>query len=140
MGNMPDGELNAERRKELIKYWFPQPSPSFADRLRGRKSAAAPPCLRNHKEALDWARSHKVRVPTGRSWRPRVDLRLAPESLSVLCELLRSAETSLRLTAWLALQYNGALINSDAGKSTHPAYNLVTFPDGTERKVKLHEL
>jgi hypothetical protein len=44
------------------------------------------------------------------------------------------------MTAGLALQYNGARIESDAGENTSPTYNLVTFPDGTERTIKLNQL
>jgi hypothetical protein len=61
----------------------------------------------------------------------KADLRLAPEALPFVVELLLTNDAELVLTASLALQYNGGHIESDATEDRDPTYYRVTFPDGT---------
>jgi len=135
---MTDWELSDEKRQELNEYLFPIPKASLGDRLRRRKSEKAVPNLTTYDEAVAWARTHQVGVPPGGSWRQKVDLRLSTDSLPVLAELLGSTDSSLMTTASLALQYNGARIDSDASRASDPTFNRVTFPDGNQLTVDLN--
>ena len=135
---MTDGQLSDDKRRELNEYLFPIPKPSLRDRLKGRKPQTVVPNLTSYDDAIAWARTHHVGVPTGGSWRQKVDLRLSASSLPVLAQLLGSSDMSLMMTSSLALQYNGARIDSDATEATDPAFNRVTFPDGSELTVSLN--
>ncbi|MGA2838156.1 MAG: hypothetical protein ABSF84_16320 [Acidimicrobiales bacterium] len=135
---MTDGELSDEKRRQLNEYLFPIPKPSLRERLRGRKHEDAVAILTSFDDAVAWARSHQVGVPSGGSWRQKVDLRLSPDSLPVLAELLGSSDSALMMTASLALQYNGVRIDSDATPSSDPTFNRLTFPDGSELTVNLN--
>jgi hypothetical protein len=96
------------------------------------------PDLISYDEAVTWARTHQVGVPSGGSWRQKVDLRLSASSLPILAQLLGSTDMSLKITSSLALQYNGARIDSDATELSEPTFNRVTFPDGSELTVFLN--
>jgi hypothetical protein len=135
--SVTDGELSDHKRREMNEVLFPVPKPSLRDRLR-RKPVEAVPTLRSYDDAVAWVRTHQVGVPTGGSWRQSVDLRLSPSSLPVLAQLLGSSDMSLMMTSSLALQYNGARIDSDSSKVSDPTFNRVTFPDGSELTISLN--
>ena len=138
VGRMTDGELSDDKRRELNEYLFPIPKPSLRDRLKRRKPEEAVPNLTSYEDAVAWARTHQVGVPTGGSWRQKVDLRLSTSSLLVLAQLLGSSDISLMMTSSLALQYNGARIDSDGTEASDSTFNRVTFPDGSELTVSLN--
>jgi hypothetical protein len=134
---MTDG-LSDDRRRELNDYLFPRPAPPLRDRLRRRKQEDVVPDLITYDDAVTWARTHQVGIPSNSSTRQRVDLRLSASSLPVLAELLGSTDMTLFMTSSLALQFNGARIDSDATDATDPTFNRVTFPDGSELTVTLN--
>jgi hypothetical protein len=136
VSSMPNGELSDDKRRELNEYLFPRPAPSLRDRLRRRKQEEVLPNLVSYDDAVTWARTHQVGVPAGGSWRQKVDLRLSVDSLPIVAQLLGNSDSSLMITASLALQYNGARIDSDATDSSDPTFRRVTFPDGTEVTIR----
>lgn len=138
VGSVPDGELSDDNRRELNEYLFSRPARSLRDRLRRRKQDELVPDLISYDDAVTWARTHQAGVPSGGSWRQKVDFRLSASSLPILAQLLGSTDMSLMMTSSLALQYNGARIDSDATELSEPTFNRVTFPDGSELTVVLN--
>ena len=126
-----DPEISADRQREMMQSMFPRPTPSLKERVRGRRMEKEPVASPvNRAEALEWARSHQVGVPTGRPWKQRVDLRLTPESLANIAALMGSTDQELVMTASLALAYNGARLDSDVTPTTDPTVYWVTTPNG----------
>jgi hypothetical protein len=98
------------------------------------------PNLANFDEALTWARLHEVDNESAHLWDtartlPEVDLRLAPESLPIVTELLVMKDVPVARTAHIALQCNGARIETDFGWQSPATYFRVTYPDGSSRTV-----
>jgi hypothetical protein len=66
---------------------------------------------------------------------PTVDLRLA-QSLPVVSELLVTNDVPMARTALIALQLNGAEVETDAEWESPSTRFDVKFPDGTEKTVE----
>jgi hypothetical protein len=119
-------EISPEKQREMMEHLFPRP------RNTDEASIANPT---NHDEAVEWARSHKVGVPSRSSKRQSVDLRLSPESLPIIAGLLGGTDQELMMTASFALSYNGARLDSDVTPTTDPTFYRVTMPDGTVHTI-----
>jgi hypothetical protein len=92
-------------------------------------------------EAMAWARDHEVTGKDALAWTkdrrpPTSDLRLAPSSLPVVSELLVSGDMEMARTSLIALQLNGAEVESDARWESPSTRFEVKFPDDTERTVE----
>jgi hypothetical protein len=110
------------------------PQPSTADVIE-------PPSPTDFAEAVAWARDHEVTSKDALAWTkdrtpPTLDLRLAPSSLPVVSELLVCGDMEVARTALIALQLNGADVETDAGWESPSTHFGVRFPDGTERTVE----
>jgi hypothetical protein len=91
-------------------------------------------------EAVTWARAHEVSNKDALAWtrtgtQPTVDLRLA-QSLPVVSELLVTNDVPMARTALIALQLNGAEVETDAEWESPSTRFDVKFPDGTEKTVE----
>lgn len=92
-------------------------------------------------EAVAWANSHEVSGKDTMRWaenrtKPTVDLRLAQSSLPIVSELLVSEDMPMARTALIALQLNGAKVETDAEWNVPSTHFDVIFPDGSERRVE----
>src|SRR5580704_7982459 len=86
-------------------------------------------------EAVTWAKAHEVSSKDTLAWtkgrtQPSVNLLLAQSSLPVVSELLVSEDMEMATTALIALQLNGAEVESDAGWDSISTRFDVKFPDG----------
>jgi hypothetical protein len=99
------------------------------------------PNLSTFAEAVAWARDHEVASQDAFAWTknrtpPKVDLRLAHSSLPVVSELLVSGDMPMARTALVALQLNGAEVETDAESASPSTRFDVRFPDGTGKTVE----
>ncbi len=106
---------------------FPQP--------KGVRQADPSPSPASYEEAVKWAETHSVSIMGRVSRQPKVDLRLAPEALPVVAELVASNDDALVTTALIALAFNGVKVESDATEVTDPTYSRFTFADGSVRTI-----
>jgi hypothetical protein len=90
---------------------------------------------------MAWARDHEVTSQDALAWTrnrtpPMVNLRLAQSSLPIVSELLVSGDMPMARTALIALQLNGADVETDAERTSPSARFDVRFPDGTGKTVE----
>ena len=63
--------------------------------------------------------------------RPKVDLRLTPESLPLLLDVVSSQDQRMAETALFALMANGAQIAHDETETSDATLYRITLPDGS---------
>lgn len=114
-------------------------------RLLGRffsRQRLEAPNLATYSDAVEWARSNTLISVAGDSHikmgaRSMATLRLSPQSLPVLAELLISEDRNMSIAARCALLYNGAQIESDETATSNPTYYRVIFPDNSIAMIRI---
>jgi len=133
-----------ERRNGLSEIrWTKFREMTFASSASSQPSTADDielPSLSEFSEAVAWAQDHEVTGKDALAWTkdrtpPTLDLRLASSSLPVLSELLVCGDMEMARTALIALQLNGAEVQTDARWDSPSTQFDVKFPDGTERTI-----
>jgi hypothetical protein len=91
--------------------------------------------LTTPEEAVDWVRARASidlsRPSLKNLVRLKTDLRLTPESLPMLLDILSSEDRSMVFNALLALSLNGAQCASDETEETDATLHRITLPDGS---------